>query len=75
MYKVHNIKSSISSALANISANVPSSSVKGVSISFDREMLNTTVKYENGQLTFSEIPDSLRSAIEEELEDEHGETS
>ena len=48
---------------------------KGVSISFDREMLNTTVKYENGQLTFSEIPDSLRSAIEEELEDEHGETS
>ena len=37
MNKVHNIKSSISSALANISANVPSSSVKGVSISFQKQ--------------------------------------
>jgi len=34
MNKTHNIKTSINSALANISANVPSSSVKGVSISF-----------------------------------------
>ncbi len=37
MNKVHNIKTSISSQLANISANVPSSSVKGVSISFQKQ--------------------------------------
>jgi nucleoid-associated protein len=42
----------------------------GISISFGREMLNSTVKYENGQLTFSKIPDSLRIAIEEELGNE-----
>ena len=45
---------------------------KGIAISFDRDMLNTTVKYGDGELTFSEIPDSLRAAIEEELEDDLG---
>lgn len=37
MQKTNNIKTSISSASANISANVPSSSVKGVSISFQEQ--------------------------------------
>lgn len=37
MNKTNNIKTSIASASANISANVPSSSVKGVSISFQEQ--------------------------------------
>lgn len=40
---------------------------KGISISFDREMLNNTIKYEGNELIFTDIPDSLRTAIEEEM--------
>uniref|UniRef100_A0A486XI29 Nucleoid-associated protein ndpA n=1 Tax=Rheinheimera sp. BAL341 TaxID=1708203 RepID=A0A486XI29_9GAMM len=48
---------------------------KGISISFDRELLNTTVKYDNGQLIFTDIPDSLRVAIEEDQKvEDDGET-
>lgn len=38
MNKTNNIKTSIASSSANISANVPSSSVKGVSISFQEQV-------------------------------------
>ncbi|KAF7787180.1 nucleoid-associated protein [Pseudoalteromonas rubra] len=50
-----------------------SGSGKGISISFDREKLNTVVKYdlERKQLTFNEIPNSLREAIEKELLEEN----
>ena len=40
---------------------------KKISISFDRDMLNKEITYENGVLTITDIPDTLRSAIEEEL--------
>lgn len=40
---------------------------KGLSISFDRDMLGKDVKYERGVLKLSDLPDSLKEAIEEEL--------
>lgn len=47
MNKVNNIKTSISSASANISANVPSASVKGVSISFQDQTEENTKTNDN----------------------------
>lgn len=50
MNKTHNIKTSINSTLANISANVPSSSVKGVSISFQKQSDENTSGVDNYKL-------------------------
>lgn len=50
MNKTHNIKTSISSQLANISANVPSSSVKGVSISFQLQSDENVAGIDNYKL-------------------------
>ena len=50
MNKTHNIKTSISSSFANISANVPSSSVKGVSISFQKQSDENTSGVDNYKL-------------------------
>ena len=47
MNKTHNIKTSIASSSANISANVPSSSVKGVSISFQDQAKENTLSDDN----------------------------
>ncbi|KZN39831.1 nucleoid-associated protein [Pseudoalteromonas luteoviolacea] len=41
---------------------------KGISISFDRELLDNVIKYEDDKLIFEQIPDSLRKDIEQELE-------
>ncbi len=50
MNKTHNIKTSINSQLANLSANVPSSSVKGVSISFQLQSEENTRDHDNYKL-------------------------
>jgi len=47
MNKVNNIKTSISSSSANISANIPSSSVKGVSISFQPQAEENVREFDN----------------------------
>lgn len=47
MNKVNNIKTSISSSSANISANIPSSSVKGVSISFQPQAEENVSQFDN----------------------------
>lgn len=47
MNKTNNIKTSISSASANISANIPSSSVKGVSISFQEQVKENVAGSDN----------------------------
>ncbi|MCA2016121.1 nucleoid-associated protein [Vibrio tritonius] len=36
---------------------------KGISISFDNDLLGKTVEYEDGQLIFSEIPETLKQSI------------
>ncbi|MFT6347544.1 MAG: nucleoid-associated protein [Psychromonas sp.] len=36
---------------------------KGISISFNNDLLNKTVKYENKQLIFTDIPESLKNSI------------
>lgn len=51
LQKTNNIKTSISSASANISANVPSSSVKGVSISFQEQDRENVSGFDNLALT------------------------
>ncbi len=38
----------------------------GISISFDREVYGRTVKYDNGILKISDIPEKLREALKEE---------
>lgn len=40
---------------------------KKISISFDRDMLNKEITYNDGVLTITDIPATLRAAIEEEL--------
>lgn len=47
MNKINNIKTSISSSSANISANIPSSSVKGVSISFQAQSEENQKEFDN----------------------------
>ncbi len=54
MNKTINIKSSVSSTLANISANVASSAVKGVSISFQAQTKENTANDDNYEL--QELP-------------------
>jgi nucleoid-associated protein len=40
---------------------------RGLSITFDRELLDKNIKYERGTLTITDLPDTLKFAIEEEL--------
>lgn len=39
---------------------------KGINLSFDRRSLGSTVNYENGKITISDIPDVLATELEEE---------
>ena len=67
MNKTHNIKTSISSASANISANVPSSSVKGVSISFQEQSKENTFTDDNLSLARLSGLDSLQFIFNDSL--------
>jgi len=67
MNKVNNVKASISSALANISANVPSTSVKGVSVSFQRQDRENVLTHDNYSLNKLDGLDQLQFIFNDSL--------